>query len=162
MLTDLAITGKPAQFGRGVMQDVSDKLLGQFVACLESRLAGGAPEAPGEPAPAAADPRHRGDGACCSGGTAPASRRPRRAPARRRPRPPRADDALDLGATVLPVLVKSYWKQGAAGLAVVALHHLAGDARLGHAWTHAVDLGRQQRLDPDDGDQPDEQASPPR
>ena len=38
--TDLAITGKPAQFGRGVMQDVSDKLLGQFVACLEQRLAG--------------------------------------------------------------------------------------------------------------------------
>ena len=25
--TDLTITGKPAQFGRGVMQDVSDKLL---------------------------------------------------------------------------------------------------------------------------------------
>src|SRR3954467_5322919 len=36
--TDLAITGKPAQFGRGVIQDVSDKLLGQFVACLEQRL----------------------------------------------------------------------------------------------------------------------------
>ena len=35
-----AITGKPAQFGRGVMQDVSDKLLGQFVACLEQRLTG--------------------------------------------------------------------------------------------------------------------------
>src|SRR5262245_17683083 len=48
VLTDLAITGKPAQFGRGVMQDVSDKLLGQFVACLETRLAGGAPVAPGE------------------------------------------------------------------------------------------------------------------
>ena len=42
--TDLAITGKPAQFGRGVMQDVSDKLLGQFVSCLEQRLA--APEPP--------------------------------------------------------------------------------------------------------------------
>ncbi len=39
VVTDLAITGKPAQFGRGVMQDVSDKLLGQFVACLEERLA---------------------------------------------------------------------------------------------------------------------------
>ena len=38
VLTDLAVTGKPAQFGRGVMQDVSDKLLGQFVACLEQRL----------------------------------------------------------------------------------------------------------------------------
>src|SRR5438128_911023 len=38
VVTDLAITGKPAQFGRGVMQDVSDKLLGQFVACLERKL----------------------------------------------------------------------------------------------------------------------------
>lgn len=39
VVTDLSITGKPAQFGRGVMQSVSDKLLGQFVQCLESRLA---------------------------------------------------------------------------------------------------------------------------
>ena len=36
--TDLNITGKPAQFGRGVMQDVSDKLLGQFASCLETKL----------------------------------------------------------------------------------------------------------------------------
>ena len=41
--TDLAVTGKPAQFGRGVMQDVSDALLGQFVACLKATL--GEPEA---------------------------------------------------------------------------------------------------------------------
>ncbi len=51
--TDLAITGKPAQFGRGVMQDVSDKLLGQFVACLEQRL--GVP-APGDDPVATAEP----------------------------------------------------------------------------------------------------------
>ena len=38
VVTDLSITGKPAQFGRGVMQSVSDKLLGQFVDCLESKL----------------------------------------------------------------------------------------------------------------------------
>lgn len=38
VVTDLSITGKPAQFGRGVMQSVSDKLLGKFVACLESKL----------------------------------------------------------------------------------------------------------------------------
>jgi carbon monoxide dehydrogenase subunit G len=49
--TDLNVTGKPAQFGRGVMQDVSDKLLGQFATCLESRLA--APE-PSESSQAAA------------------------------------------------------------------------------------------------------------
>ena len=36
--TDLAVTGKPAQFGRGVMQDVSDKLLEQFVTCLQATL----------------------------------------------------------------------------------------------------------------------------
>jgi carbon monoxide dehydrogenase subunit G len=35
VLTDLAITGKVAQFGRGVMADVSAKLLAQFVANLE-------------------------------------------------------------------------------------------------------------------------------
>ena len=40
LVTDLAVTGKPAQFGRGVMQDVSDKLLGQFLACLEHQLSG--------------------------------------------------------------------------------------------------------------------------
>jgi uncharacterized protein len=33
--TDLTITGKVAQFGRGVLADVSAKLLGQFVDCLE-------------------------------------------------------------------------------------------------------------------------------
>lgn len=36
--TDLTITGKVAQFGRGVILDVSAKLLGQFVQCLESSL----------------------------------------------------------------------------------------------------------------------------
>ena len=38
VVTDLAITGKPAQFGRGVMQDVSDKLLGLFVDCLQDKV----------------------------------------------------------------------------------------------------------------------------
>ncbi|HET8988718.1 MAG TPA: SRPBCC domain-containing protein [Humibacillus sp.] len=41
VVTDLAVTGKPAQFGRGVMQDVSDKLLMAFIACIERRLGEG-------------------------------------------------------------------------------------------------------------------------
>jgi carbon monoxide dehydrogenase subunit G len=41
--TDLTITGKVAQFGRGVLADVSAKLLGQFVDCLEANVLGGAP-----------------------------------------------------------------------------------------------------------------------
>jgi carbon monoxide dehydrogenase subunit G len=36
--TDLTITGRVAQFGRGVLADVSSKLLGQFADCLESKL----------------------------------------------------------------------------------------------------------------------------
>ena len=54
--TDLAITGKPAQFGRGVMQDVSDKLLGQFVACLEQRLTEGEAEGQAEAEPVTEPP----------------------------------------------------------------------------------------------------------
>jgi carbon monoxide dehydrogenase subunit G len=36
--TDLAITGKPAQFGRGVMVEVGNKLLGRFADCLAGEL----------------------------------------------------------------------------------------------------------------------------
>ncbi|MFG1907890.1 SRPBCC family protein [Kribbella sp. NPDC048928] len=36
--TDLTITGRPAQFGRGLIQDVSNKLLDQFTTCLKSKL----------------------------------------------------------------------------------------------------------------------------
>lgn len=38
--TDLQITGKVAQFGRGVIQDVSAKLLDQFLECLGTKLEG--------------------------------------------------------------------------------------------------------------------------
>jgi carbon monoxide dehydrogenase subunit G len=69
--TDLKIVGKLAQFGSSMLQQVSEKLLGQFVDALEAKLAAGeessvpasdilaAPatpgaEAVGSPAPAAA------------------------------------------------------------------------------------------------------------
>jgi uncharacterized protein len=38
---DVTITGKVAQFGRGVMADVSSKLLAQFVECLERDVLSG-------------------------------------------------------------------------------------------------------------------------
>jgi carbon monoxide dehydrogenase subunit G len=45
VVTDLTITGKVAQFGRGVLVDVSGKLLNQFVDCLENDLLSGEPPA---------------------------------------------------------------------------------------------------------------------
>ena len=39
--TDLAITGKPAQFGRGVMAEVGNKILGRFADCLAGELGSG-------------------------------------------------------------------------------------------------------------------------
>jgi carbon monoxide dehydrogenase subunit G len=39
--TDLTVSGKVAQFGRGVLADVSAKLLNQFVDCLEADVLSG-------------------------------------------------------------------------------------------------------------------------
>ncbi len=55
LTTDLAVTGKPAQFGRGVMADVSGKLIDQFAACLASEVESGeSAETPPEQAASAA------------------------------------------------------------------------------------------------------------
>jgi uncharacterized protein len=137
VVTDLSVTGKPAQFGRGVMQDVSDKLLGQFVACLETRLAGADTEPSGESGPAPAEtgpvsattaPESPGPESPIPEPAAPelagqesVSREPPSATPRRTSEPRAQDDAIDLGTTVLPVLVKTYWKQGLGVLVVVAL-----------------------------------------
>ncbi|MGH3973870.1 MAG: SRPBCC family protein [Pseudonocardiaceae bacterium] len=37
--TDLTVTGKPAQFGRGLIADVGGKIIGQFADCLATSLA---------------------------------------------------------------------------------------------------------------------------
>lgn len=49
LVTDLQITGKVAQFGRGVLADVSNKLLGQFVENLETTVLSGQSESPHAP-----------------------------------------------------------------------------------------------------------------
>jgi uncharacterized protein len=130
VLTELAITGKPAQFGRGVMQDVSDKLLGQFTDCLEQKVGDASSAAAPESAPTADEPASDAAAtapasAAASNGAAASTQRTDNVrdlgtSAQRRPPGPKSDDAIDLGATVLPVLVKSYWRQ-ALGVIVVLL-----------------------------------------
>jgi carbon monoxide dehydrogenase subunit G len=39
VVTDLVVTGKPAQFGRGVMQDVAGRIIDQFAANLSAVIA---------------------------------------------------------------------------------------------------------------------------
>lgn len=41
VLTDLDLTGRPAQLGTGVIASVSDRLKDQFVSCIGAKLAGG-------------------------------------------------------------------------------------------------------------------------
>ena len=59
--TDLKIVGKLAQFGSGMLQQVSEKLLGQFVDSLEAKLVAeaapaAAPEAAASAVPVSGDP----------------------------------------------------------------------------------------------------------
>lgn len=67
--TDLKIVGKLAQFGSGMLQQVSEKLLGQFVDSLEAELAAQSSESP-QGTPCAATPTasgiHSGLAAPCS------------------------------------------------------------------------------------------------
>jgi carbon monoxide dehydrogenase subunit G len=56
MVTDMTITGRPAQFGRGVISDVADKIIGQFSACVAGKLAPASEEQAVESAPAPAKP----------------------------------------------------------------------------------------------------------
>ncbi|WBO62271.1 SRPBCC family protein [Streptomyces camelliae] len=48
--TELTVTGRPAQFGRGVLAEVGDRLAGQFAACLADRLTTGPEPTAEEPA----------------------------------------------------------------------------------------------------------------
>ncbi len=134
--TDLSITGKPAQFGRGVMQDVSDKLLQQFVSCVEGQFdrspateaavdgtdpdrAEGAGGAEGAAASMAADPAAAavsgpgvsvpGAGSGSTPSASPRTTTPRpSSPPVSRPVATSSGEAIDLGATLLPVLVRQY------------------------------------------------------
>ncbi|HET9739860.1 MAG TPA: SRPBCC family protein [Solirubrobacteraceae bacterium] len=86
--TDMRITGPAAQFGRGVMQDVSAKLMGRFAECLAGLM--GEAEAPAAEAPAAEQPAAEQPAAAATAQPEPAPPPP--------PPPPRPTaEVLDLG-----------------------------------------------------------------
>lgn len=53
--TDLNVTGRPAQFGRGMISEVGGKILDQFASNLADKLSGAEEPAPEAAAPPAAD-----------------------------------------------------------------------------------------------------------
>ena len=93
VVSELTITGKAAQFGRGVMQDVAGRIIDQFSANLAAQMTAAGAEAVEEPAAPAAD-----------GSPAPAA-----APRATTPPPrPASDEAIDLlGTAGAPVLKRA-------------------------------------------------------
>lgn len=113
--TDLSITGKPAQFGRGVMQDVSDKLLGKFVECIESSLGAGS-----EPLAVASEPgTHEPDPDEPSSTPTPGQSASLTGAPHLHAVPDAPDDVIDLGGALGPALLSRYGipLAGLAGLA---------------------------------------------
>ncbi|MCT7355576.1 SRPBCC family protein [Streptomyces sp. 15-116A] len=98
--TDLTVTGRPAQFGRGVLAEVGERIIGQFAACLSERLAE-QPQPMADTAPAGV----AGTGTAAAPETAEA----------------REEEPLDLLRTVGPPLAKRVAAALAAVLAVGAL-----------------------------------------
>ncbi|MGA7204538.1 MAG: SRPBCC family protein [Specibacter sp.] len=104
--TDMNVTGKPAQFGRGVIQDISDKLLEQFVQCVIKKVAAPVVESPVvEPAEPAESPEYEPPEP--------------QGPGIRQTQPPATE--LDLGSAVLPVLARRFGPAIMGALAVVVL-----------------------------------------
>lgn len=99
--TDLAISGKAAQFGRGVLADVSGNLIAQFARSLEAELLGGTASA-------------------STNGSAPAAAVAAAAP---------ADESLDLLKVVAVPMAKRFAPVIAGVAAGVAVGFLVGRRR---------------------------------
>jgi uncharacterized protein len=103
--TDMRVTGPAAQFGRGVMQDVSAKLMGRFADCLAEKM--------GAPAAAAPPPGPAGESAEAAA----------RAPE------PRPAEALDLGEASREAVLKRAIPVVAALAALVIALRILGRRR---------------------------------
>src|SRR5579884_2931776 len=105
--TDLQITGPQAQFGRGVIEDVGKRVLGELSQRLEQRIAGGGG---GESRAAAEASAGGAAGSAGAAGGAPGGPSTSQAPAE-----------LDVGSLVTSSPVVRRAGAGALGLALVAL-----------------------------------------
>ncbi|MEO7287292.1 MAG: SRPBCC family protein [Jatrophihabitantaceae bacterium] len=125
VVTDLNITGKPAQFGRGVMVDVGNKLIGQFADCLAGKLTRPAPAAepvvesvqPAGAEPVAAEPKDQPTPAAAV--TAAGGRPAASATGPAHAAPPREVEPIDLLGSAGPAVAKRLAPIGVLVLVIV-------------------------------------------
>ena len=138
--TDLRITGRPAQFGRGVIQDVGGKILDQFATCLSTRM--GQADEPVAVEPVVAEPVVAEAVAVEPVAAEPVVAEPVVAeavvvepvmvgsrPAAPKPVPAYEPLDLDLGGVVGPVLFKRYGPTAAACLVTAVITWLVARRR---------------------------------
>ncbi len=125
--TDMRITGPAAQFGRGVMQDVSAKMMGRFAECLAGLMGDD-----GAPAAGAAPAEEATDALPAEEKPAPAEEKP--APAEEKPAPAAAapppspsppprptEEVLDLGEVSRDAVLKRVAPVAAGALGLLLL-----------------------------------------
>ncbi|MDQ6691152.1 MAG: SRPBCC family protein [Candidatus Dormibacteraeota bacterium] len=111
--TDFTVAGRVAQFGRGLMEDVSKSLVNQMAACIKSHLEAAAPPSAvaeaglgSPPAPAVTPPVTSGSGEATSSAAQPRVDAPPSGGAVQSPRPaPAAAKPLSLFSILWTVLV---------------------------------------------------------
>ncbi|MEC7102498.1 MAG: carbon monoxide dehydrogenase, partial [Actinomycetota bacterium] len=118
--TDLTITGKAAQFGRGVMQDVASRLVDQFASNLETVIAarsGGADSSAADSSSGASADGGSSGGDSFAVGTNEGSATTPASP----PAPIQQAEALDLGSVAAAPVLKRVVPVAIGLVVVVAL-----------------------------------------
>lgn len=121
--TDLDISGRMAQFGRGAIADVSNRLIGQFTDNLSREIQSG----PAVAAPAAASSAASSAG--INGSAAPAAEQTYAAP--RAAAAPAGDASMDVMSILVPMVKERYGQAIAGGLLGFALSWLFFGRRVG-------------------------------
>jgi uncharacterized protein len=113
--TDMQITGRAAQFGRGVQQDVAERLLSRFAECLENEIVGGGTEEEAEAA-ATSEAGPSENGAAAEGASEEEEQ-----PRRRIIQQDREVEPLDLGEASREAVLKRIKQSAPVAAGVVAL-----------------------------------------
>lgn len=113
--TDLRVTGRQAQFGRGILEDVAAEVMARFAEGLEQELQGG--RAAEEAKPPGGGSRQPG----VEAGADTISPPP--------PEAERKESSLDLGGLLTSSAVLRYWGAGLMLIALLLLLALAGNRR---------------------------------